>query len=133
MPYEEARIVEGQYLAIQNRSKLSQLYDQYENKDYIDSILRLFNLAKEKNLGMEEIEDIIYNSRQIPELQEQLNSLIKEVSHQEKRKSRLNSEILGLRIVKDRLSTKISQIQSQIDYMQRHINELILIELQLRS
>ena len=28
MPYEEARIVEGQYLAIQNRSKLSQLYDQ---------------------------------------------------------------------------------------------------------
>ena len=131
MPYEEARIVEGQYLAIQNRSKLSQLYDQYENKDYIDSILRLFNLAKERNLGLEEIEDIIYSSRQIPELQEQLNSLIKEVSHQEKIKSRLNSEILALRIVKYSLSMKISQIESQINYVQRHVNELILIGRQL--
>ena len=30
MPYEEARIVEGQYLAIQNRGKLAELYDKYK-------------------------------------------------------------------------------------------------------
>ena len=37
MPFEEAKIVEEQYLTMQNRGKLAQLYDKYENKDYIDS------------------------------------------------------------------------------------------------
>ena len=41
MRYEEAKIVEEQYIAIQNRGKLAQLYDENENKDYIDSIVKL--------------------------------------------------------------------------------------------
>ena len=95
--------------------------------------ITLFNLVKEKNLSIEEIDNVIYYSRQIPELQMQLHSLVDEVLRQEKKKMVLNSEISGLKIVKDRLSTNLSQIQSQIDNMQRYIDELVLTELQLRA
>ena len=48
MRYEEAKIVEEQYIAIQNRGKLAQLYDENENKDYIDSIVKLSRLTSEE-------------------------------------------------------------------------------------
>jgi hypothetical protein len=68
MPYGEARIVEGQYLAIQKRGKLAELYDKYENKDYVDSIIKLSGLLEEKNLGIKDLDDIMFYSQQVSEL-----------------------------------------------------------------
>ena len=76
MPYEEAKIVEGQHFTIQNRGKLAQLYDKYENKHYIDSIMKLFSLLEEKNLGIEDLEDVIFYSQQVPELKKLFNCSI---------------------------------------------------------
>jgi hypothetical protein len=131
MPYEEARIVEGQYLSIQNRGKLAELYDKYENKDYVSLVMELSSLLKENNVGSKELEDVIFYSRQVPELQKLFNSLNYEVSRQKESKRLLDSECMWLKMEKDRLSMKLYQIESQIHYMQRHIEQLKLTGLQI--
>ena len=50
-------------------------------------IMKLSNLLKKNNLSMEELDDIIFYSRQVPELQKQLNSLNHEVSRQKEKKT----------------------------------------------
>jgi hypothetical protein len=63
MPYEEAKIVEEQHLAIQNRPKAAKLYKECENKDYLDSILKLYSLLMVNKVNIEELDDLILFSR----------------------------------------------------------------------
>ena len=131
--FDEAKIIEQNYLTMQDRSKLAQLYDECENKEYTDVFITLFNSVKEKNLSKEAIDNVIYYSQQIPSLQLQLYSLVDEAIRQENRKMVLNSQISWIKIVIDRLSTNLTQIQSQIDNKQSYIDELVLTELKLRA
>jgi hypothetical protein len=133
MPYEEARIAEGQYLAIQNRGKLAELYDKYENKDYVSLVMKLSSLLKENNVGFKGLEDLIFYSRQVPELQKLFNSLNYEVSRQKLKKSAVESEMSKLILTKERQSTNLSQIKSQLFSMQCHNDELTTYELQLKA
>ena len=133
MPYEEAEIVEGQHFKIQNRGKLAELYDKYENKHYVDSIMKLSGLLEEKNLGIEDLENVIFYCQQVPELKKLFNCLNSEVSRQKQKKSELESEISELILIKERQSTNLSQIKSQLFSMQRHNDELTTYELQLKA
>ena len=47
-----------------------------------------------------------------------------------RKRSVLNSEISGIKITKDRLSIELNPNQSQINNMQRYLNELVLTESQ---
>ena len=133
MPYEEAKIVEEQHLAIQNRPKAAKLYKECENKDYLDSILKLYSLLMVNKVNIEELDDLIYYSREIPELRKTFNALNFEVSRLKQKKSVLESEISELILTKQRQSTYLSQIKSQLFSMQRHNDELGDIQLTIES
>ena len=63
----------------------------------------------------------------------QLHSLVDEVLRQENRKMVLNSQISGIKIVIDRLSTNLTQIQSQIDNKQSYIERTRIDRIKIES
>jgi hypothetical protein len=133
MPFEEAKIVEEQYLEIQDRGELAELYHKYENKHRVVSIMKLSDLLEEKNLGIKDLDDVITYCQKVPELQKLFNLLNFEVSRQKLMKSGLESEISELNLTKKRLSTNLYQMKSQFFSMQHHNDELSTYELQLKA
>ena len=133
MPYEEAKIVEGQHLEIQDRGEIAELYRKHENKHRVVSIMKLSDLLDEKNLGIKDLDDVINYCQQVSELQKLFNSLNMEVSRKKLEKSALDSEISELILIKRRHSTNLFQIKSHLFSMQRHIDELTTYELQLKA
>jgi hypothetical protein len=133
MDFKEARTVENQYLAVQNRDKLVELFDEYENQDHIDGIMKLSNAVKKKNVGIHELEDMIDCIRNISELRNQYVSLNLECSRQKRKNDGLNSEIMWLNTIKDKLSMNLFQTKSQIFNLQGDLNKLRTTEWELRS
>jgi len=133
MPYEEARIVEEQHLAIQNRGKLAELYDKYENKDCVDSIMILSSLLNENNVSMKELEDVIFYSRRVSELEKQVNLLNIEVSRREEKKRQLDSQNFRTLRTINREAMILFQNRSQNSFLMRQNDQLTTQELQLKA
>lgn len=131
IPFDLAEKVEQQYLRMQKREKLAQLYN--ENEDYISLIMEIARLIKEQNLTIEEIDTIVQFRRQIPILQRKVNLLISEIIAKEKEKAISFSENSRLKIMNNNSINALNEIQYQYTEKQRNIQELISTELHLKK
>jgi hypothetical protein len=103
----EVTVLYHEFLKLNRLNKFKILYEDIGD-DNIEQFVKLYNLAKSKNIGVEQVVELLSKSNKIPEL--------------EYRYQRLTDEVSTLQFQKQNLEKDLKELNNQIVYSKSDLN-----------